>query len=144
MKWINQLFKNRKEKELINKMLVIAAHENMLERSDIDLLTSEMKFITYEELSRKQNKIQNFKQSLPKSGKEKFKVIFLLLSSMMKNGVISDSTEEVVSNLIQVMNVPKEKACELVSYLKSNIKNGLSLDDSYMRLGYLLDKSRHI
>lgn len=141
MRLIPQLFKNRQEKDQINKMLVIAAHENIIERNDIDELTSEMNFLSYKELTNKQEKIQGLKKALPKTGKEKFKVTFLLLSSLMKNGALSEHKEEVISNLIQIMNIPREKATELVSYLKHNIRNGLSLDDSYMRLGYLLEQS---
>lgn len=144
MKLLTQLFKNRQEKNQINKMLAIAAHENILEPKEIDLLTKEIKFLSYKELAYKQHKIQNFKKNLPVSGKEKFKIAFLLLSSLMKNEALSKDNEEAMCSLIQVISVPKEKARELVSFLKSNIQNGLNLDDSYMRLGYLLDKPTHV
>lgn len=141
MEWITGLFRDRHEKKQINRMVLIAAHEQMINPQDVELLTSDSAFISYDELIKKE-RIFHFKKGLPQSAKEKFKLVFFLIRTQMKNGALSNEKENALSRLIQVLNVSREKANELVSFLKSNIRNGLSYEESYERLGYLLEGSK--
>lgn len=150
MKWITQLFLQgkdkgtikRRDKEQINRLVMIAALENRIEPSDLSLLTEQLKFIRYEELPDKHQQILHYKKELPHSTKEKFNLIFLLVTSLMRNGALSEKKEQMLARIIQVMQLKKEKANELISFMKSNIRHGLNIEDSFLRLGYLLEDPR--
>lgn len=151
MTWISELFSYGKEKELINKrdqqqinrLVMIAALENRIEPSDINLLTEQITFIRYEELPDKKQQILNYKKRLPRTPREKFQLIFYLVTSLMRNGALSEKKEKMLTRIVQVLHLKKEKSKELISFLISNIRNGLTVQDSYLRLGYLLEDRKY-
>lgn len=151
MRWLNELFADpqekgtisKKNKEQINRLVMIAALENRIEPSDINLIIKQLNFVTYEELPNKQQQIWHYKKSLPKTSREKFKLIFLLVTAVMTNGALSEKQEKMLTRIVQVLHLHKEKSKELISFIKVNIRNGLTIEGSYLRLGYLLEKPRY-
>lgn len=143
MKWITGIFKDRTEKKLISKLLLIAAHEQVIGQDEVHVITQDSNFLSYNQLTGKEERIFQYKRMLPKTAREKFKLVFYLIRSQMKNGALSDEKERILSKLIQVLSLSREKAHELVSFLKSNIRNGLSYEDSFERLGYILEGTKY-
>ncbi len=138
MGWINSLFTNRSEKEHINKLVIIARYEHIIDQEDILLLKQEIGYIS---LENKMVEVDKIRKNLPKTARERFNLVFFLVNSLMANGALSDRKEGIVARLLQVLDLSKEKAKELTSFLKLNIRNGLSMEDSFSRLGYLLEPS---
>jgi len=138
MGWINSLFTNRSEKEHINKLVIIAHYEHIIDQEDILLLKQEIGYIS---LENKMVEVDKIRKNLPKTARERFNLVFFLVNSLMANGALSDRKEGIVARLLQVLDLSKEKAKELTSFLKLNIRNGLSMEDSFSRLGYLLEPS---
>ncbi|MFH6982938.1 hypothetical protein [Marinoscillum sp. 108] len=138
MGWINTLFTNRSEKEHINKLVIIAHYEHIIDQEDILLLKQEIGYIS---LENKMVEVDKIRKNLPKTARERFNLVFFLVNSLMANGALSDRKEGIVARLLQVLDLSKEKAKELTSFLKLNIRNGLSMEDSFSRLGYLLEPS---
>lgn len=151
MSWLSDIFLNTakkgtitaKNKEQINTLVMVAALENRLEPSDIKLLTEQVSFIRYTEPSDKEHRIRSYRKSLPKNPREIFTIIFHLVMSLMRNGSLSEKKEEMLIKIIQIIHLRKEKSRDLISYIKSNIRNGLNVDESYLRLGYLVERSSH-
>ncbi|MEQ8583192.1 MAG: hypothetical protein RIC30_10345 [Marinoscillum sp.] len=138
MGWINSLFTNRSEKEHINKLVIIAHSEHIIDQEDILLLRQEIGYISIES---RMVEVEKIRKNLPKTAKERFNLVFFLVNSLMANGALSDRKENIIAKLLQVLDLSKEKAKELTSFLKLNIRNGLSMEDSFSRLGYLLEPS---
>ena len=139
MGWINSLFTNRSEKEHINKLVIIAHCEHIIDQEDILLLKQEIGYISVEE--NRIPEVEKIRQNLPKTARERFNLVFFLVNSLMANGALSDKKEGIVAKLLLALNLSTEKAKELTSFLKLNIRNGLSMEDSFSRLGYLLEPS---
>ena len=58
--------------------------------------------------------------------------------------MIENAEKEVlIQKMILGLELSREKAIELVSFLKMNIRNGLSEEDSFNRLGYLLERAKY-
>lgn len=149
MGWIRALLgKNtgiaKKEQEHINRMFMIAALENRLEPSDINLITAQLPFIRYRELSDKKQQITTYRKDLPATAKEQFVLIYKLITSVMRYGALSERKEAILSKIIEVVSQKKERTQELVTYIKANIRNGLGPDESFLRLGYLLAEPKYI
>lgn len=87
--------------------------------------------------------VEQYKLKLPQTSKEKFSIVYYLVNSLMANGALSDKKEALIRKLISGLELSREKAMELVSFLKMNIRNGLSEEDSFNRLGYLLDRAKY-
>ncbi len=138
MGWINSLFTNRSEKEHINKLVIIAHYEHIIDQEDILLLKQEIGYIS---LENKMVEVDKIRKNLPKTARERFNLVFFLVNSLMANGALSDRKEGIIAKLLQVLDLSNEKAKELTSFLKLNIRNGLSMEDSFSRLGYLLEPS---
>ena len=138
MGWINSLFTNRSEKEHINKLVIIAHSEHIIDQEEILLLRQEIGYISIES---RMVEVEKIRKNLPKTAKERFNLVFFLVNSLMANGALSDRKENIIAKLLQVLDLSKEKAKELTSFLKLNIRNGLSMEDSFSRLGYLLEPS---
>ncbi|WP_421895997.1 hypothetical protein [Marinoscillum sp.] len=138
MGWINSLFTNRSEKEHINKLVIIAHSEHIIDQEEILLLRQEIGYISMES---RMVEVEKIRKNLPKTAKERFNLVFFLVNSLMANGALSDRKENIIAKLLQVLDLSKEKAKELTSFLKLNIRNGLSMEDSFSRLGYLLEPS---
>ena len=138
MGWINTLFTNRSEKEHINKLVIIAHYEHIIDQEDILLLKQEIGYISSEH---RMVQVDKIRKTLPKTTRERFNLVFFLVNSLMANGALSDRKESLIAKLLQVLDLSNEKAKELTSFLKLNIRNGLSMEDSFSRLGYLLEPS---
>lgn len=138
MGWINTLFTNRSEKEHINKLVIIAHYEHIIDQEDILLLKQEIGYISSEH---RMVQVDKIRKTLPKTTRERFNLVFFLVNSLMANGALSDRKEGIIAKLLQVLDLSNEKAKELTSFLKLNIRNGLSMEDSFSRLGYLLEPS---
>ena len=123
---------------------MIAALENRLEPSDINLLTAQLPFIRYKELSDKNAQISSYRKSLPGETGERFNLIYHLVHSTMKQGALSERKERILSNIIEVFNLKKERTKELIAFIKSNIRNGLGAEESFFRLGYLMNEPKYV
>ncbi len=135
MGWIKDLFTNREEKDQVNKLVIIATAENIIDHSDVLLLKEDMNYITIDSEFSSSDEIR---KSLPKSSKERFALVYFLITTIMANGALSDKKLNIIAHLLSALNLSSEKALELTSFLKLNIRNGLSEEDSFQRLGYLV------
>lgn len=142
MNLLEKLLGHRKEKEQLNKLVAIAENANLLNSTDIELLKAEM-ICNIKDHPERLFDVEKYKKSLPASSKEKFQLIFFIVQSMMINGGLSDKKESVINKLLQTLNISKDKAKELISFLRLNILNGLSINDSFQRLGYLLEQTKY-
>lgn len=137
-----KLLGNRKEKDQLNKLVAIAENDNLLDSTDLQILKEDMSYLSTDHPERLIH-VDKYRKSLPADSREKFHLVFFLVQSMMINGGLSDKKEMLIGKLLQVMDVSKDKARELTSFLRLNILNGLSVDDSFQRLGYLLDRPKY-
>ena len=87
--------------------------------------------------------LEKYRMKLPQEAREKFSVVFYLVNKLMMNGALSDKKEVLIQKMILGLELSREKAIELVSFLKMNIRNGLSEEDSFNRLGYLLERAKY-
>ncbi len=78
------------------------------------------------------------KRLLPTKRFKKFKLIYTLVGKILRRGQWGDRAERILQQLLSVLNMPFERSRELLCYLQNNIVKGLSVDQSYHRLGYLV------
>jgi|GEM_PF-1563737 len=142
MNWIKRIVFLGTEKEQLNRLAVIAEAEHLFDEADFEILLHEIGYSPGK--SNREELANKYREELPDSPREKFQLSFSLVKRLMSNGGLSDGKEKVAYKLIQAMDLSREKARELVSFIIMNIRNGLSLDDSYDRLGYLLETSKYI
>lgn len=149
MEWLKVLLGRKerfdeKNKKQLNRLFMVAVLENRLEPSDINLLTAQLPFIEYKELPDKKHQINTYKKSFPRGAREKFNLIFQLVTSTMKYGALSERKEQILSKIIETLHLQQDRTLELITFVKSNIRNGLNEDDSYLRLGYLLKEPKYV
>lgn len=133
-----RLFFNKfREKEQIETLVSIAVSQGIVSASDQAYL-EEQAHIKVKRIS-DVNRIEELKQELPIEKEQRFQLIYTLLSNRMKRGAISLRLENILKNVLRVFGLSRERSNELVEYLKINIRNGLSKEESYKRLGYLVD-----
>lgn len=135
MEWINSLFAKRKDKDHISKLVMIAQAEHMIDQTDINLLKEEMSYVSLQNGVRE---VEELRKKLPESPEERFSMVYFMVTSLMSHGALSDNKESLITKLLLALNLSRDKAQELVSFIKLNVRNGLSKEDSYSRLGYLL------
>lgn len=144
MGWIKQIFPRRREKKQIKTVAILAHYDHLIDPTDIDVLTSEGLVDNKEVLTLNVN-LDKVKQELPKTPRDQFSLVYFLMQTFMRNGGnMTERQEKVALGLVQVLTKKREKAIELVSFIKSNIRNGLSQDDSFSRLGYLLASTSYV
>lgn len=142
MGWIQSIFSGNKEKECITNLALLADAQNAFDTEDHKLLAEFMNFTpsTKESVD---SLLEKYRSKLPESAKDKFSVVFYLVKKLMTNGALSDKKESLIQKLISGLDISREKGLELVSFLKMNIRNGLTEEDSFSRLGYLLERPKY-
>ncbi|MEQ9307446.1 MAG: hypothetical protein RJQ14_26265 [Marinoscillum sp.] len=141
MGWIQGLFSGSKEKESVNRLAIIADVQRALDPEEMRILMQEMNYTPTANTT--VSDLEKYRVKLPQSAKEKFSVVFYLVETLMQNGALSEKKESLIRKLIVSMELSNEKALELISFLKMNIRNGLSEEDSFTRLGYLLERAKY-
>ncbi|WP_421871354.1 hypothetical protein [Marinoscillum sp.] len=142
MGWIQSIFSLNKEKEYVTKLALIGEAHNAFDPEELQILMRELNY-TPSAKQHSEADVESFKLKLPESSKDRFSIIYYLVSSFMKNGALSEKKESLIRKLISGLELSREKAAELVSFLKMNIRNGLSEEDSFSRLGYLLERAKY-
>lgn len=141
MGWIQGLFTGNKGKEQATRLAVIADVLKTIDPEEFRILMQEMNYTPAANTTEKD--LEKYRVKLPQTAKEKFSTVYYLVESFMENGALSDKKESLIGKLIIGMEISREKAIELVSFLKMNIRNGLSEEDSFTRLGYLLERPKY-
>ncbi|REE01256.1 hypothetical protein [Marinoscillum furvescens] len=141
MNWIKNIFTGRKEKETINKMASIAKYEGLFSKTDLSVIEEELPYISFGQADPFQ--IEKLRTSLPEDTKERFALAHYLIDSLMVSGALAQRREDVAAKILSAMDIPLTKAQELTAFLKLNIRNGLSMEDSFQRLGYLVSQTAY-
>ncbi len=142
MGWMQSIFSGGKEKDHVIKLALIAEAQSTFDPEELQILMKEVSF-TPSVNSKSASDLEKYRTRLPQDSREKFSVVFYLVNKFMLNGALSDKREALIRKLIIGMDLSREKAMELVSFLKMNIRNGLSEEDSFSRLGYLLERAKY-
>ncbi|MBR11505.1 MAG: hypothetical protein CMP48_27990 [Rickettsiales bacterium] len=142
MGWMQSIFSGGKEKEHVTKLAQIAQAQNAFDPEELQILMREMNY-TPAVKTASQPDLEKYRMKLPQEAREKFSVVFYLVNKLMMNGALSDKKEVLIQKMILGLELSREKAIELVSFLKMNIRNGLSEEDSFNRLGYLLERAKY-
>lgn len=142
MGWMQSIFSGSKEKEYVTKLALIAEAQNAFGPEDLQILMKDINF-TPSIKNVPDSEITKHRLKLPQNSRDKFSIVYYLVNKLMDNGALSDKKESLIQRLILGLELPREKALELVSFLKMNIRNGLSEDDSFSRLGYLLEQAKY-
>jgi hypothetical protein len=124
------------EGDQIEKLVMLAAAEGMLNEEDLSVLRQEAR-ISVKKVTQPE-KIARIKEALPKEAFKKFRLIYGFMERLLKKGALSQQVESILMRALRVLGLQVERIRELISFLKVNIQNGLSLDESYKRLGYLV------
>ncbi|MEQ8473131.1 MAG: hypothetical protein RIC35_18190 [Marinoscillum sp.] len=141
MGWIQGLFSGSKEKENVSRLAIIADVQRTIDPEEMRILMQEMNYTPSANTT--VSDLDKYRLKLPQTAKEKFSVVFYLVESLMQNGALTDKKESLIRKLIVGLELSHEKAMELISFLKMNIRNGLSEEDSFTRLGYLLERAKY-
>lgn len=136
------IFSGGKEKDHVIKLAMIAEAQSTFDPEELQILMKEMNF-TPSVKAKTSSDLEKYRMRLPQDSREKFSVVYYLVTKFMMNGALSDKREALIRKLIGGMEISREKAMELVSFLKMNIRNGLSEEDSFSRLGYLLERAKY-
>ena len=142
MGWIQSIFSGNKEKEYVSKLALIGEAHSAFDPEELQILMREMNY-TPATKPVSETAVEQYRLKLPQSSQEKFSIVFYLVNALMANGALSEKKEALIRKLISGLDLSREKAMELVSFLKMNIRNGLSEEDSFNRLGYLLDVAKY-
>lgn len=141
MNWIKTIFAGRKEKDTINKLASIAKYEGLFSKTDLSVIEEELPYISFGQADPFQ--IEKLRESLPHDNKERFALAHYLIESLLVEGSLPQRREEVAAKIISAFDIPHLKAKELTAFLKLNIRNGLSMEDSFQRLGYLVSQTAY-
>lgn len=134
---ILSFLKNLRRKDQMKKLVTLAVSKGLLSEADRAYL-EEQAHLKGDKIT-DNAKLEALIAQLPSDKEERFALAYSMLESQMKRGGISHRMENVLKAVLKALNISSSRSSELVDYLKINIRNGLSKEESYKRLGYLVE-----
>ena len=122
-------------------LIKLAFAKGKIDELDIDYINKNFKKlnISSAEIKSSAKRIESLENSIPAEKFERYKLLFGLMKIMMFKDMISDKSERILKGGAEVLTKNANNVNELIHFLKFNIKYGNSTEESYSRLGYLID-----
>ena len=122
-------------------LIKLAFAKGKLDELDIEYINRNFSKlnISDSEIKSSKNKIESLESAVPAEKFERYKLLFGLMKIMMIRDIVTDRSEKVLKGVAEVLMKNANNVNELVHFLKFNIKYGNSTEESYSRLGYLID-----
>ena len=127
----------------VRNLVKVAFAEGNIDESDVDYLNKELQNLKISEKQVKTSKtsISSLKKKLPHDPFRIYKLIYKITKKMMSTNMLTDRKESLLRRLMSVFVKNVQSTTELILFLKYNIRYGNSIEDSYSRLGYLLQST---
>ncbi len=131
------------EKQDVRNLVKVAYAQGKIDELDVNYLNNELKYLhlSEREVRKSRNAEKELRQQLPKDPKKVYGLIYRLTEKLMATNMLTDKKESVLKRLVGVFAKNMNNVNELIHFLKYNIRYGKSIEDSYARLGYLLQST---
>ena len=133
-------FFGRNEYEDSENLIRVAFAEGKLNKSDIDLINSEIDGVDISEsdLRIDRNHANRIKLALPNRNSQKFRIMYLLIRKFNQRNGLDDARRRLLTELFSVIHHERSRIDELIDAVISNVTMGNSEGETFRRLGYLL------
>jgi uncharacterized tellurite resistance protein B-like protein len=127
---------SRKGKSYIKQLIQVAMADGRLDNAEMmNLMQTAKKFdFSEEEILEIKNNLDSIKVAHPSGTKETFQLIFDLVWMMMVDGTAYEREVQICENLAMQMGFAPETIADLAGFIKKNIANGVSAEETYQKL----------
>lgn len=131
---------NRKGKSYIKQLLQVAMADGQLDEIEFrNLMQTARKFnFSEEEILAIRNNLETIKFTPPSGTRDTFHLIFDLVWMMMVDGNVYEKEMFICENMAMQLGFAPETIEDLVGFIKNNISNGVSADETYLKLEKML------